>query len=330
MKNYIIVLIFFILSACESAFTKIDIRDPDPKLLVYSFATSDSTPKLYLSDNKSVNYDNWYIPPIENGLVRLYKQNELLCTLEQDGQYYTNGSVRFEPDQNYRYTVQMDGYNTIEASIHIPEKPEVTSLDTSVFWDQSSANYKIKVNIDFIDNPENKDYYSVEVLHAVKVKLVDEFDKEKIIASELHKERLHITSLAPYIELVRAKSDYFYSDIQNNRSGDKFYFSDTYLQNGQKNTLIFNINTELFTEGWFDIEHFIVRFSAVDKHIYEYALSKSRNRKASKNPFVEPVTIYSNVTDGIGLVSASNYYAKSFDASLINQLVKKEDGGSGW
>jgi len=57
----------------------------------------------------------------------------------------------------------------------------------------------------------------------------------------------------------------------------------------------------------------------------DYVLSKYKSHAAQNNPFVEPVSIYSNIKNGNGLITGGTVYKKSFDlAPLYENLYTYE------
>jgi hypothetical protein len=338
MKNfkYLILALLFCFSACEKTVENFDIEKPDPKLVILEYAYSDSFPSLYVSRN--ISLEEAVKPyPIANANCKLFENNTLLGELSigKDG-WYTSKEIKFSASNNYRYEVSANGCPTVKSEFIVAPKPEIISVDTLTVWEKSPDCFGcsivpyLKVDIDFKNKPDTEDYFLVEFNTYSYQYTYDQYTG-KLVDSNLTKNTIEMMSDAPYIESVKQYyEDIYYNPSQDeSKSGTMYIFSDKYLNNGTNQlTVKMNYYSFFYGENSSRSENakiVYMHFIAIDKNMYEYALSKGRNLAAEGNPFVEPVTIYSNIENGLGLVSGYSPVEYSIDISGIIQNLYSID-----
>jgi hypothetical protein len=329
MKRILPIYMLLVMTACESTLQNFDIHTPEPKLAAYSFAFADSTPRLFLSRNMNLSEDN-ELHVQKNAIVDLYEGNDLfgVLTLDTATDYYINANLHFRKDQYYRYVIKEDGYDDVEADFFIPDKPVVYSIDTQIVWSkptdcyECSINAQLRIEIVFQDNTQTKDYYTAEVLNQYGYYANDPTDPRINDLIEYSMGRVYSSTNAPFIETIQSGNSYHNSSEPEANYGDRYFFSDEYLEEG-KNTLVFNIDVYDLNNYINDTlpGHFTVCFSKIDENLFNYAKSRGKNYNADENPFVEPVSIYTNVSQGLGLVSGACRVTKSFDKTGINEII---------
>jgi hypothetical protein len=316
MKNYFLFSIFSILASCESTVKNFNIKEPTPKLVAYSFAFPDSTPKIFISRNtkitKDLNYD-----PVENVHIKLYHGNELLSTLAKENDYYTNPSIQLQPNISYRYSIESEGFPSAEAAFYIPEKPLVNKIDSQLVKTRALGCHNcpeflyLKLTVNFNDNSATKDYYSLQVVNKRPDYENDETNGKLV----LH--RLRMESETPFIEISK-KNGGIYSLIadDNVHSGERFFFSDQYFNGKNEITLdVYILRSNIPCSNVKPLSEFIIHFSKIDQHFFEHVRSKGKfyDRENGNNPLAEAVSIYTNVSNGLGIVTGTNSYIKTFE-----------------
>jgi len=71
--------------------------------------------------------------------------------------------------------------------------------------------------------------------------------------------------------------------------------------------------------------YFTVCFSKIDENLFNYAKSKGKNYDADGNPFVEPVSIYTNISQGLGLTTGASRTTKSFDKTGLQEITNDDE-----
>ncbi len=300
--SFLIIIYSLFLISCESVVKDFEIKDPEDKITIVGYAVADSFPAFYITKNIGLN-DPIEFPPLTAASAELYKNNEVIGSLAiNDSNWFSLDTYSYEPGNNYSLRVSAPGINTVTADFLIPTRPEMIVVDTNlelvknIGCEFCSQSYDFEYEIKFMNQPGIDEYYSVELKQIQNCPGYDYYYCSG-------KSTKSIYSNAPYIETVRD-----YGDSYNNRnatedaSGFSFYFSDRLLDNGENNlTISTSINPYDFDTA--STVQFVLIFKKIDKNMYEYVRSMGRNYNAEDNPFVQPVSIYTNVGNGLGLVS---------------------------
>ncbi len=320
MKKYfkvvLLPLLIFIIS-CEKQLEDFKIMEPEPKLVLNGFAIADSFPVLYVTRNISLNGPEGK-SPLKNAVVKLYKENEYLTTLEEKKQgWYSNEGLKYE-EGVYMLEVESMGYKKASVSLVIPPKPLVRRADTiSVIYkvpDCEDCNYfrDFQLEIEFENTPDVEEYFAV-MTGSYTWKNISYGEGGNPTDSSLILSLQDMTSNAPYIETQQYGEHvdgYRNLDRGDKASGHVLYFSDKNLENG-KNLLVLSLGYFAFEADEFD-KIFSLYFMAIDKNRFEFVQSLGiGNREENVLP-VEPVNIFSNVENGLGIVSGSSVYKKDF------------------
>jgi hypothetical protein len=314
MKNILLIILTTLVS-CEISIKEFDIEEPNPKLAAYSFAFPDSVPKIYISKNYRITQEMTF-EPVENVHIELYHHDNLLGTLEQENDFYTNPSILLETNKTYRYSFTKDGFPSAEATFYIPDKPLVNKIDSQLVMDHRLTgrhsfyeNCFLRFTINFNDNPKTKDYYSIQVID----KYVD-YDNTCYI-----EERVDMQSQTTFIDII--EDDGIYATKANNKVsyGKRFFFSDQLINGKKENNLVVQIPINPIGTGMRGLFDLTICFSKIDQHFFEHVKSKGKqygtqiyNDIDVGIPLAEPVSTYSNVSNGLGIVAGTNDYINTF------------------
>ena len=334
MKNvfYILITVTLFIYGCESTVQNFHIEDPDPKLAVYTYAGLDSSLKVFVSRNMSLNETQGLYPQVD-ALVELYDGDELVSIpMVGKDSFFIDTSFNFKKNKNYTVQVSKDGYNSTESSFYVPDNPVVYSIDTTVSWytqpgcPDCSAIPNVRFTIRFENPPETKDYFSIEIISS-RIEYLWNNNSPSMEDPDtfLNKYRIYIETNAPYIKTVQSWESFYNVSQPSESYGNKFFFSDELLNDGE-NTLIIEADAYSIIDSYSEEEPqpFTVHFMKIDENLIEYAYSKGKNYMAEDSPFVEPVTIFSNVENGLGIVSGYSVYSKTYNADLISKLMPEE------
>jgi hypothetical protein len=336
VNKILLLIILTILVSCELNIKDFDIKEPKPKLVAYSYAFPDSVPKIYISRNYRVTQEMTF-EPVENAHIELYHQDDLLGTLEQENDFYTNPSILLETNKTYRYSFTKDGFPSAEATFYIPDKPLVNKIDSQLVMSSKLdcitcfPNGYIRLMINFNDNPKATDYYSVQVLHKY-------YDADDVLFIK----RLEMESQTPFIEIVEENGIYSTKGKYKASFGQRFFFSDQSINGRKENILVMQIalynfpRIITFSENDEDpIPELKVYFGKIDQHLFEHVKSKGKYSGTEINDFIdmgiplaEPASIYTNVSNGLGIVAGTNNYVKTFqlDWSYIDEWLINNRG----
>ena len=300
MKKIILLILLISFIACRKEFYYN--FEHIPQVNVSCFIKANDTVKLRLSFllgdtlTGSVLAKKDYIT---NADVYLYEDNifkeKLFLTEVPTTQTYQIGwyfSQNFFPTEEHHYQLKIfaPGYDTLYAETYIPKAIAIDSVlingekshDTIYYKGENNYN----INICFKDNKDILNYYN-------------------------YWSNVPFISYDPVIEACSPSSDYFSS----------MYFRYTFISdeifNG--NNYILSTQISIYSEYFKYYSNMPVYFKLYSLSYDTYAFYKSAYlyQKKFDNPMSEPVIIYSNINNGIGIFAGMSV---SIDSVLITSL----------
>lgn len=309
MKALYIVFFFIVailFSACMKTLEDFEFEDKDPIIVVHAKFNPDSVTRVFVSRSLDM-FDRREIKVISGASVKLFSGNDSLAFNNDNDGWYSLAPGSTLPGNNYRLEIEAQGYPTASSEFYVPLLPEISRVDTSKIREVDGEYYyggsqvKGKITLHFEDNPDTEDFYVVSMKSTVvQVDFNEVSDTSYITIFS------NITTSSPYLEV-------FYNDYmgyQNPPIDDvwgvkKLIFSDR-LFNGKADVsidILFQPEyRDIPMEGEIPEEIVDIYFSSIDKHLFEYARTKAEMYRVDENPLAEPVTPYSPVSNGFGLV----------------------------
>ena len=290
-------IIIFVYGCTEEV--DIDLPESEQKIFVNGYLNPGQDIQLSLFYSKPNPLDTSDYKPVDNAEVKIFHKDSLFCELsynDSPGEYsdkppvYVAKNVKPRVGKKYRLHVNVPGHKTISAETIVPGNTKIDTVEHQLI----SRNYSkyIHCNITFQDEPEQKNFYYFNTI--------------------THKE-----------------NDDFYSDDPL-FDGEYYLFEIPYL--------VFNdelINGESYTLG-IDlfrtrIDSTIFRLFTITEDCFLYL--ESVNKQKSKDdfpiedieiniPITEPVQIYSNIKNGLGIFAGINESSKTV---YFNYDEKKSD-----
>lgn len=320
--NIYIILFSVVILGCEKTVTNFEVPDKPPKLVIHGRLIADSLCRINVSKSLSFNDELEYIP-VEDAALRLFKgQSEIGNFAYQSDGWYLNSDTGFSEPDDYRLDVGAEGYKGTTIRFHIPDKPkfiiERPEIYIGIYPDcpYCTPVYNLVVDIIIDDDGEKNNYYKLETLRDNR----NDYDY-----SDFHdpgfdyllnaESNLGMISPNLAIEVTKHNSRYEVRSQGGDATGDAFIFSDRYFNGEYYGMTVFvDVNPVFFTDTtsgrnyklWF-------RLSETDENYYEYAKNMARISQTEGNPLVEPVTVYSVVENGFGLVYGMNFEQDTLD-----------------
>ena len=301
-KLLVILLIMIAVSACEKIID-IDLPERELHIVINGMINRDSLISVQVSKSKGI-LDNSAISYLPGAVVKLYGNDEFIENLK----YTENGIFisKIQPYDEIRYTIDAEYPDlvSVAASTQIPAHPFIVSIDTfteisipdnDYGMGEIDTHYKIKIR----DDDNSKNFYFLALSHVI----ADEgFDDDPYVGEE-----------------YEFFTDYDSDDIifQSGNEGFSFYnidgrvFSDEYF-NGTEYTI--DISVEDYYDEYTGMniysKDYIYLFS-ISKEFYLYVISYNMNNMSIDNPFAQPVQVYSNVENGLGIFGGYNIVVDS-------------------
>lgn len=278
MKRYNWILILVLITGCQLV-VDFDIPVDKPKLVLNAIVNPDSTWKVSVSQSRHI-LDRFPSADVPNANVILMDENEnLLGYLQQEkpGEYGSDSKPQV--NTKYKLKVEVPGYETLFAQTTIPQPIPVTAIKIdTVLKDWYS---EVTAELTFTDPPE-KNYYQVYWAAEVSVQS----------GTSTGVKTDTITYLFPlYLPKTEfEESSAVFNDTKFNNTTTKIKVQLNYLAFG---TII---------------KHRIILFN-LNEDYYNYELTRRLQERTSGDPFAQPVQVFTNITNGIGIFTACAGYS---------------------
>lgn len=323
MKNiYILSLLILLCTSCEkeSIFTG---QLPDPKLVLHSFIEPDSVIRVQVTRTRGIGQSDdayiarnvkgeIYINGIEAGVLQLVKDNE-----------YTTGAKAREGD-HIRMVVRAEGVKEASAEVCIPSTHPTITVDTSITIDRySEQQLNLKIHIREQDHAYR--HYRLMVQKQSET-VTTNLDLNRTLPSVIVNSYEFNKDNEPL--LVDKVQDLPWSDEE-----EKNYYNifTNAVFRGKSYTL--NVSTHLDFSTWFKIYYvdmyreekgqqqnivrYLVKVLQLDEPSYLYLRSEQEASQAL-GLLNDPIKIYSNVKNGLGVVGTYVTYT-----TVINTPTKE-------
>lgn len=217
---------------------------------------------------------------------------------------YCEGRYELCEGDRLRFEVRSSEFETAYAEVTLPESPTVISFDTvNVDLDYGTIKFAVE-----IDDPAGTDFYNLYFYNAIEAEysVYSFYSDDPVFADPLD---------LGADDLIGDSSDYYGGGLYN-------VFTDTYF-NGRS----YKVN---FTYFFWEVEltePFVVEMSRVDEGLYKYQKTSKKYEMNDPNGiigmFSEPVQVYTNVENGVGVVSGQSKPVVMTLDLIGNEILKK-------
>lgn len=297
----------FFATSCEEP-VDLDIAIQEPQIVVTSnFAPSEPF-KVTVTKSRNVvasEADEF----VNNAVVRIFssqgKELDKLPLNNFHTPFYESKRIIPESGKAYRLQVDVPGKSTIIAEDIVPLPVALTAikLDTlEIFGAAAEQIYKVSIDVHFTDPIGAQDYYHLSLFNHTE-------DSEDFIPMDgLNGSSTGRTGASVLTPLMPLESD-------KNNPAVIFHFEDGGVLftdkdfDGQKATLTFYSLLSFKNEA--HQGKVVGELRTVSKDYYLYHTSLSRQIANKDRPFVEPISVYSNIENGLGIFSGYALYRDS-------------------
>lgn len=312
-----LICLLTLLAACEKSI-EFDGPVTEPMLVINAVVQSDTTLEVQVTESRFFLVSQNTFNRVRNATVALFVNGSFRenCPHLGDGRYVS--SYRFAEGDLIRLSVSSPGFQPVSAETHLPHRPLIERIDTSVtitdaypttngyyddrgqFMDLDTVGWtihsQITVTLTFKDNEHQADYYRLVVKR-----------KRNYGGDTFYEQAMFTKDDIVFGETGTDMEDLI--DVGNiNYYGT---FTDE-LINGRSYPLTFSVyewfhishedylNGRLTNDDGQDDEPYLVELQALDRNYYLYLVTTSAYDPY--NPFAEPVQIHTNVENGIGIL----------------------------
>lgn len=326
---FIFALLMLVSTSCETIidFNKGDIK---PKIVIYSVLMPDSLIIVRLGSSTPVFEPDFKAPKLNNAEVKLFVNDNYVESLQYIGRNQSeyNHTYSFEefqsrmkanPHDNYRVEVEASGYESVSANCFLPNTVEIISIDTShafyqpdPSWPDAPSWSVINCKLKFKDPPDIENYYRLYASYTTGRYSSDKsqpYSPERPVYVEKHV-LWGVGGGDPIINTKQEES-FFEDEIYNEYS----IFTDE-LISGKEYTLRLAVPNwpGSIDTAYHEFVHYHIELQSISRDLYLYLRSSSAHRVKEGNFFSEPVLVYSNVENGLGILGGS--FASSRDLKI--------------
>ena len=230
---------------------------------------------------------NLYENGVWAGLLEVCERNPFFNNNTNDTQYVYCIPYPVQAGYTYRVVADIPGFPTISGQTTVPGKAEISTIRLD------SATQLLTFRIS--DNEPAINYYRIEI-HNVDT------------LSPGLSSQLSFSTKDYSLELLGASNELVDLPIDD-PIGTYVFTTDELFPGGAK-----EIQLTLFLKDPLNSSQLSILITKCSKEFYEFSRTNILNTFNGGNPFNEPVQIYTNIEDGLGIVGAFNqqYYSVEF------------------
>lgn len=291
--------------SCEKELKDFDFLTSMPKLVVNGSFIADSTLMIHISGTVSI-MDSEDFNFIDDADVRLFKNDILVSTATHIDTGFYSFDLIPEAEDLYRLNVSAPGYPDAEAEIRIPGRPEIVSLG---FYGQGAEGLIMGVRIK--DHADIGNYYGISMKALsgwFETDDTGEVTDTVIIGYDLcyiYSEDVNVTAQITnyYLSTETYWDDYLV--------GTTLLVEDKLINGSEHNIEV--ITSDIFF-SIYNSKPVYIYLESYDESYIKFLYSMNLYQRSNDNPIAEKVSVYSNVSGGLGVV-----YGKSvaIDSILI-------------
>lgn len=315
MRNIIIIII--ISATFFSCIKPIDFDDQGlaNQLVLNSIICPDSVFSASLFKSTSILTDKRVGQSID-GTLDFYENGNLLATMSSAKGQFSDVNIKPKMGSTYRIVVTANGKQA-EAETIIPNKSEIVSIDTLTTTDEykwKKMNFKLKIK----DQP-GEDFYRIIIIREA-LKMEYNSNRPEINKYYLEKTQVSIESDDPVfnslfnnfggevMNMGPSNNDFIFPDdyFQNKEYSIKFQ-DNTYFQNQfQEYSYIDPSNPNIYSGRKCIYERNTIHLLKLSKELFNYMKYMVLYNHYHDDPFAEPVPVFSNIKNGVGIFASFN------------------------
>lgn len=282
------------LTSCQDFFIKdleIPRQDLDNQVVVHAFI-SDIDTSIEFKIARNFGLDEIADEPeslIDNAEIKIYNGENLIHTISQDeeGRYRLALDSSFGFAESFRVEVEHPDYETAIVETDMPGFVMPTSITFKKdggFVDPAGEDNLDLLQITFSDPADEENYYEFQI-HQILI------DSEEIIFGE-----------DTFVTETRYPDAYFTPDANFEQGISGFVLSDQ-LIDGQTYSLQIMMNSNVPLDS-IPVDKLRVSWNCISKDHYEYVKTLQKYQSSANfGLFSDPIAIFSNVDNGLGVVS---------------------------
>ena len=315
-----LLLTVFIVS-CETEI-KFNGKGTAPSMVINSILNPDSAVKVHITKSKFFLDLDGPFDPITNATVQLYANDKLIEALNSTGNGYYKGTYKPFPGDIIKIIARNNEFDNVHCSTEIPVTANITSVDTSAtiiktaplvyYRSYDDVAYmitdtvgtvtekKIKFTVNIADRANYKNFYRLKVKHrsyynnGTYSEYNTYFNSDDLVFGSTSE-----------TELFEEKNTNYYHEFNDNLFDGKTYGLTFSISTFQYN---YFPGKEPKPDPWSPTtikQELFINIESISPSYYYYLNSRAKNNEYIEI-FTEPVQIYNNIVNGIGILGAYN------------------------
>lgn len=304
MKNFITLLALLFFMGCETV-VDVDVPKNPPKLVLNSTLNENDFIGVNLSESRYI-LDDTDFRFITGAKVDIYEDGAFLETLpDSTNGNYISATHKPERGKSYKVIASKPGFDEVSAEVTLPidtvKVLEIT-VDTIQISNYDYIQNYTRFNVKIQDDGTKKNFYTVSLITEYYYYEYDYSFSPPVLLDSTY------TKYLDYIE----SRDPIFEDFS---SYDRQLLFNDELFNG-------NIYTVPILSSYYDYEAdypergsvtFTLIIGNTSESYYQYNITSSLQDWTNNDPFAQPVQVYTNITNGYGILGAYNSHMYPVD-----------------
>lgn len=287
------------LCACDVDYD-LGLRDATPRVAVNALLTpqEDFTVRLFWSGTYSGS--DMKFRPVDNADIRLLEDGAevLRCAASADGE--TRTTFRATAGRSYRLEIAVAGYGSLSAATTIPEAPTACLVKTK------EKGYYSHFELTALDVPSDAKSVWIRGTSTTEREGWDDYPEYKYEVADISE--YYTTS--PFVDQVNGANDTYEAEDKGSTVDFERFLRIPYENREAVLPLCFSVfGANLYSTQCRHMFRVITASDAYDRYMRSrYKQEKNSETEAEDNPFIEQISVYSNIDNGLGIFAGYNYY----------------------
>lgn len=278
-------------------------RDVAPRVAVNALLTpqEDFTVKLHWSE--AYSGDKAEFRPVAEAHIRLLEGNTevLNCAASPDGETAT--SFRASAGRSYRLEIEVPEYGRLSAATTVPEAPAARLVKT-----KEKGHYS-HFELPALDVPADARSIWIRGTKTSEREGWDDYPEYKYEITDV----AEYYTTSPFVDQVNGANDTYEAEDKGSTVDFERFLRIPYENCEAVLPLRFSVWG--CSDQWTKVRHrfrIVTASDAYDRYMRSrYKQQLNSEWSAEENPFIEQISVYSNIDNGLGIFAGYNYYETS-------------------
>ena len=291
LKLLICLFAVFTFLSCEKVIEAKDLPEQDSRIVLNSLLFSEDLITANITASRGI-LSNKAFKDLDNAVCQVFENDAYLGNLIniQNGNFTSFFTAKV--NNKYRLIVSASGYSSVTATTIIPPSVKYTNLER---YDTLNYNYRLNQY-----SPSEK---SVGGTSKFKLKILDDLSAKNFYSIK------PIVILTDSLGNTIENDGYAYiknNNDENSYESTSFEIDDLTKVNGNQMQLDFDVSFYFNIPENLKSIRVYIEISNLSQEYYNYKMTLKKQAEAGGGFFSEPVLVYSNVINGLGILGGSS------------------------